>query len=159
MSKNVDLTKPLSDEDKEYLNSRARGWQVEENDRQFKRGKFAEDFEEEFKPNYTVAPPLVEPGSDADTPPRFVGQRPYGVDRAVWGGSTGVEEQEAYANTAAEPHAEVQSEEQPEEDEEPVTVDDLTVDQLKAELKARDLKTSGDKKELQERLQEAINQE
>jgi hypothetical protein len=90
MSKDVDLSKPLSESDREYLAQRARNFDIEENDRQFKKGKFADDFEPEFTPNYTVASAPVEPGSDADHPPKFVGVRPHGVDRPVWGGSTGL---------------------------------------------------------------------
>lgn len=94
MSKEVDLSVPLSDEDRAYLQQRSRHYDIEENDRVFKRGKFAEDYEEEYKGTNTVAQAPIEPGSDADNPPRFVGVRPYGVDQAVWGGSTGLTEAE-----------------------------------------------------------------
>jgi hypothetical protein len=152
MSKVVDLDKPLSKEDREYLNSRARGWEVEENDRKFKKGKFAEDYEEEYRGTNTVAAPPIEPGSPADTPPQFVGNRPYGVDRAVWGGSTGLSEQEAYAVTAGEPHATVDEVEE-------VAPEDMTVEELKDELRERDLPVSGDKAELVKRVKKALKEE
>lgn len=204
MSKTVDLDKPLSDEDREYLLGRARGWEVEENDRRFKKGKFAEDFVEEFKGTNTVAAPPIEPGSDADNPPTFVGQRPHGVDRAVWGGSTGVTEQEAYARTAPEPHAEVgpapddnpqwqehqlsnpestaaaspaaqaasdDDDDDVNDDDDTVSDDDddvqvvevapedLTVDELKDELRARELTLEGNKADLVKRLKKALKEE
>lgn len=150
MSKNVNLEKPLSDEDRDYLNSRARSWEVEDNDRKFKKGKFADKYEEEFTPNYTVAAAPIEPGSAADNPPQFVGQRPYGVDRGVWGGSTGLSEQEALAGPAGEPHS-TQVEE--------VDAEDLTVDELKDELRDRDLALDGNKADLVKRLKAAMKKE
>lgn len=171
MSKDVDLSKPISDEEREYLKQRARHFDIEENDRQFKKGKFAEDHEEPYRGRNTVAAPPIEPGSDADNPPRFVGNRPHGVDRAVWGGSTGLSEQEAYAQTSGEPHAEqeeldlggvptvggkqVKESDEPEE----VAVEDLNVEQLKEELRKRDLPVGGNKDELVERLNEALESE
>lgn len=154
MSKEVDLSKPLSDDDRAYLLSRSDYYSVEENDRQHKKGKFVEDKKEEFSPNYTVAAAPITPGSDADNPPQFVGQRPYGVDRGVWGGSTGVTEADALAGEAGEPHHTQKQEETKE-----VSIDDLNVEELKAELKARDLPVSGDKAELQKRLAKAAAKE
>lgn len=182
MSKVVDLSQPISDEDREYLKQRSRHYDIEENDRQFGKGKFSEDHVEEYKGTNTVAAPPIEPGSAADNPPRFVGNRPHGVDRAVWGGSTGLSEQEGYAATAGEPHADgsdQRSTEAPEditdpdeaaykepgsddagdEEPEPTAVEDLTVPELKAELKARGLHVSGDKEELVARLNSALEEE
>lgn len=149
MSKVVDLDKKLSDDDRAYLKERSRLWEIDENDRKFKQGKYADDFVPEFQPGYTVAAPPIEPGSEADNPPTFVGARPYGVDRGVWGGSTGLTEQEALAGNAGEPHS-------TQEEVEEVDVDELTVEQLKDELHALDLPVSGNKKELQDRLQKAL---
>lgn len=188
MSKNVDLSKPLSDEDREYLKQRARHYDIEENDRVHKKGKFVEakkgdDPDLVFAATNTVPTPPIEPGSAADNPPRFVGNRPYGVDRAVWAGSTGLSEQEAYAATAGEPHESVDAKEQeapedvtdpkdaeyktPEElaaeadgDEgEAVAPEDLSVDELKAELKSRGLKVSGNHDDLAARLREYLEAE
>lgn len=139
MSKEVDLTTPLTDAERAYLEQRSRHYDIEDNDRQFKVGKFADDFKEEYKGTNTVAPNPVEPGSDADNPPAFVGVRPHGVDRAVWGGATGLDA--------------------PSDDAPAASVDDLSVEELKDELKDRDLSTSGNKHELQKRLKSAVAKE
>lgn len=152
MSKAIDLSKPLSDEDRQYLKERSDHYAIQENDRVHKNGEFAEDFEPEFAPNYTVAAAPIEPGSDADNPPKFVGQRPYGVDRGVWGRSTGVSEDDALAGQAGEPH-------HTQEEAETFDVDDLNVEDLKAELAARDEPTTGNKADLQKRLKKALEKE
>lgn len=189
MSREIDvLGAPLSDEDREYLKQRSRHYDIEENDRIFGNGKFAEKGDDEvepvFAPTPTVGAPPIEPGSDADRPPQFVGNRPYGVDRAVWGGATGLSEQEAYEATGPEPHAEVvatdddpewqeaklanpestktasdpaPAQEDPED--EPDAIDELNVEELKDELRERDLSTSGNKQELRDRLREAVDKE
>ena len=91
MSRQVDLSKPLSDEDRAYLESRGRRWQILNNDRMFANRE----------------------GSDAAPQRRS------------------------------------------EEDEWADEVRELTVDELKTELAARELSTSGNKAELQKRLIEA----
>lgn len=190
MSKAVDLTKPLSEEDVKWLQERSRQHDIDENKR-----ILAEQSGEEqeappdvvFAPTPTVAAPPIEPGSPADNPPRFVGQRPYGVDRAVWGGSTGLTEQQAYGYTAAEPHTTVTEEgekwrqnklmnpestaaaSEPPTDEaaqageaeqvEEVEPKDLSVDELKDELRQRDLPVGGNKDELVKRLKKALKEE
>ena len=190
MSREIDvLGAPLSDEDREYLKQRSRHYDIEENDRIFGNGKFAEKGDDEvepvFAPTPTVPQPPIEPGSAADNPPRFVGNRPHGVDRAVWGGATGLSEQEAYEATAPEPHTEVvatdddlawqeaklanpestQTASDPapardgEGDDEPDAIDELNVEELKDELRERDLSTSGNKQELRDRLREAVDKE
>jgi hypothetical protein len=152
MSREVDLSKPLSDKDRKYLQDRSDYYAIQENDRVHKKGQFAEDYEEEFKPNYSVAAPPIEPGSEADNPPQFVGQRPYGVDRGVWGGSTGLSEQEALAGESGEPH---HTQEQTEE----ADPEDLTVDELKDELRERELPLDGNKADLVKRLKKALKEE
>lgn len=132
MSKAVDLSQPLSDEDRAYLQSRSCTWEIEENDRQFKRGKFAEPSEDEvetvFTPTNTSAPVSIEAGSDADNPSRFVGQRPG--DPAIWGGATGRTEEEAKALEAGD----LLSLPDPEDDGDgdAASIDDLDVAELKA---------------------------
>lgn len=183
MSKNIDLTKPLSDEDRDWLKQRSRLDDIAENERVLNDGKKSKkgDDEPEFVPRNTVAAPPIEPGSAADNPPQFVGQRPYGVDRAVWGGSTGLTEEEAYERTAREPHAEVG----PAPDDDPrwqqpklanpestasasdaaaaeyeeAEPEDLTVDELKDELRARELPLDGNKPDLVKRLKKALREE
>lgn len=151
MSKQVDTTVPLSDEDREYLKQRSRHWEIDENDRVHKKGKYAEDADTEFTPNYTVAAAPITPGSAADNPPKFVGARPHGVDRGVWGGATGLTEDEALAGNAGEPHHTQKSatddavKAEDAEAEEGVAIDDLTDEQLKAELAERSLPTDGDR--------------
>lgn len=158
MSKDVDLSKPLSEEDRAYLLSRARGWEVEENDRQFGVGKFADDYVAPFNPSNNVAKPPIEPGSEADNPPEFKGQRPYGVDRAVWGDSTGRTEEEAKALEAGDlvdsPEGDAEAGDADGDD--AVSIDDLDVEELKAELRKRELPVSGNKAELKDRLQAAL---
>lgn len=165
MSKNIDLEKPLSDEDREYLKLRSRHADIEENDRIFGNGKFAEDHEEEYRGTNTVAKPQVEPGSPADNPPSFVGVRPYNVDPAVWGGVTNLTEQEATAQESGDGDdldgvdSDLGDDNSDDDDDSDVAIEDLTVDQLKEELKSRNLKVSGNHAELVERLSEALAEE
>lgn len=168
MSRVVDLSKPLSKEDEAYLKERSRQADIDENKRVLaeEAGDEPEEPEEpEFKQTYTVAAPPIEPGSAADNPPRFVGTRPYGVDRAVWGGTTGLSEQEGYAATAGEPHEEqVELVNQDEvegqsETEETSNPEDLTVDELKDELRERELPLDGNKAELVKRLKKALKED
>lgn len=142
----INFDKRLSDEDREYLLSRSRQDLVEENDRKFPaKGKKAADEEPPYEPPYTVAPPVFDPNLEVEgqstaefhnptvMPPR-PGDRVDGSAEARGAGPLVVAEQEA-------------------------EVDELNVEELKDELRARDLPVSGDKKELQKRLNKALKDE
>lgn len=137
MGKNIDFTKPLSEEDEEWLRSRSRGYEVDEHKRRLEdaeRAKEAVPVEEaEWEPSNRMAPEsFEEPGPNPRQVPFPVGVDGEHVDRSASSGSA-------------------QSEEPAEE----VDVDDLTVDELKDELRARDLPVGGNKDELVKRLREA----
>lgn len=139
----INFDKKLSDEDRQYLLDRSRQDLVEENGRKFpKKGKEAE---EDYQPPYTVAPPAFDANVEVDGQaaadfhvPTVMPPRPG--DRVD--GSAEVKGA----------HPLVQAEQE-------ANVDDLNVEELKDELRARDLPVSGDKKELQKRLSEAVESE
>lgn len=134
MSRKVDLTKRLSDEDKEYLHSRARGWEVEENERRLEAAKGKGEggpSEEEWTPSATYPTP---PFDEEPANPRQV-PRPVGID--------GKYEDRTAAGADVEEYA----------------PEDLTVEELKDELHSRDLPVSGNKDELVKRLKKALKDE
>lgn len=160
MSKAIDFTKPITDEERQYLHSRSDYYAIEENDRVHGKGKFAEDYDPGFVPDHTVGAAPIEPGSAADNPPQFVGQRPHGVDRGVWGGSTDKTEAEALAGNSGEPHhTQIPTLHDGDAEAEAVAVEDLSDEQLKVELEDRKLETTGDHDELVARLNEALEKE
>lgn len=160
MSKAIDFTKPITDEERQYLHSRSDYYAIEENDRVHGKGKFAKDYDPGFVPDHTVGAAPIEPGSAADNPPQFVGQRPHGVDRGVWGGTAGKTEAEALAGNSGEPHhTQVEAPVAEEHEVEEVAVQDLTDAQLAEQLTIRKLDTTGDHDALVARLNEALEKE
>jgi hypothetical protein len=145
MSKEIDLDKPLSDEDREWLHARSQDSVIEANDRQFKdegeddEPEVDEDGGQEFKT--TAAPQSWEPGT---APTHQFVQRPYDppVEGAVVKGELVTEETIAAQEAAA-------SGEEVEADDD---LDTWTVDELKDELRAHGESTSGNKEELIKRL-------
>jgi hypothetical protein len=143
----IDFDKRFSDEDREWLRGRSRSDLIEENDRKFpaKGKKASEDAEPPYEPPYSVAPPVYDPDvqvedqSSADfhiptpVPPR-PGDRVDGSAEARGEGPLVVAEEEA-------------------------EVEELNVEELKEELRSRELPVSGDKKELQKRLNKALKDE
>lgn len=131
----INLDKKLSEKDREYLLGRSRNDLVEDNDRKFpKKG----DGEEAYQLPYTVAAPQVEPDAVEFHTPQPVPPRPGDrIDGAA-------EARGADPLVVAEEEA---------------TVDELNVDELQAELRARNLPVSGNKKELQKRLDDALKKE
>lgn len=148
MSKDIDLSKPLSEEDEAWLLERSRGWQIDENKRILADAEEAkkervkgEAPEEEWKPSYTVAsPPFDAPGPSTRQVPR-----PVGIE----------------GRPQVEPAGEL-GDAQPvavEEVDEEVPVEELTVEELKEELRGRELPVSGNRDELVKRLNKALKEE
>jgi len=133
MSKNIDLEKPLSDEDRAWLKDHALGYQIEENDRKF--GK-----EKEYEPPSLAA---QEPYEEGKRPEPVFAQRPF--DPQIEG---------YFAGGVIVPGESVI-----EVGEEETDIEYLTVEELKEELHARDLSTSGNKNALVDRLKEALKKE
>jgi hypothetical protein len=129
MGKAIDFDKPLSDEDKAWLRSRSRSWQIDEHERRLADKKSKGDVEpvdDEFPPPYTVGqPPFDEPTDNTRQVPRPVGEHEL-LDSPGEKGD-GAEDD----------------------------LEDWTVDELKDELRERDLPVSGNKDELVKRLKEA----
>jgi hypothetical protein len=134
MSRQIDLEKKLSDEDRAYLKEWSRSDLIEQNDRQFGKPEPEPEVSEDGGQDLPTADakPFWEEGKEPES--KFV-QRPF--DPQVTG------------HFASEPVD--QGGEPPEE----VEIDELTVDELKDELKARNLSTSGNKTDLQKRLAKA----
>lgn len=126
MSKQIDLTKPLSDEDRQYLEDRARHYEIAAND--------AEHAGAELPPEYlglTGGEPAF--GVPADSHPEGVGLG-EGTLRPT------------------NPHATVADESAPTEEDSEDSYDDMTVAELQDELENRELPKSGKKAELIARL-------
>jgi hypothetical protein len=134
MTKQIDLDKPLSDEDRAWLKERSQLDLIAENDRK-------------FPPKVTKPDPNAPQTSPADAhkfwdegkePEQKFVQRPF--DPQVTG------------HWASDPVD--QGEAEPEVEE--VGPEDLTVEELKEELRERDLPTDGNKAELVKRLKKAL---
>jgi len=136
MGRNIDLTKPLSEEDEAWLYERSRGWQVDENKR-----LLADKDKKEHEPG-EVEPPDWAPTNTVAEPP-FEGEQPN--------------PRQVPTPVGMEVHAGVPVDGGVvEEDYDP---EDLTVEELKEELHARELPVSGNKDELVKRLKKALKDE
>lgn len=138
MGRNIDFSKPISEDDEAWLHERGRGWQVDEAKRVLadeKEGAKAEGGAQELEWEPSNRPPsdfFDEPGPTPRQVPRPVGDR----------------------KQLASPDAELDG-----ENVEEVAPEDLTVDELKEELHARELPVSGNKDELVKRLKKALKEE
>lgn len=144
----IDFSKKLKDEDRKWLLNNSRKDLVDQND--MEHAKSGDDDEEKFEQNYSVAPPSFDAGTGSFHAPSPVPPRP--TDR-----QSGIAEV-TDTNVTADPTPVVP----PlvtEGDEEEAEVEELTVEQLKEELRIRDLPVGGDKKELQKRLNKALESE
>lgn len=150
----IDFSKKLNEEDRNWLLTCGRRDLVEQNDAEHTSKKSSDDKEPPFEQNYSVAPPSFDAGSGAFHAPSPVPPRP--TDR-----QSGIAEV-TDTNVASDPTPTVPplvTEGDGVGDDEDATVEDLTVDQLKEELRIRDLPVGGDKKELQKRLNKALESE
>jgi hypothetical protein len=128
MSRQIDFEKPLSDEDKEWLHEMSLDWRVEENNRRFDK-EYQES--EGFKPDPEV--------NNAANVPRLPAN--FATDQFATGPVYPVVEP---VNAPAS------------ESVEEVDVEELTVDELRDELRGLGESTSGTKAELQKRLTKAL---
>jgi hypothetical protein len=136
MSKDIDLDKPLSDEDRAWLKDHSQLDLIAENDRKFKEPEESDPDAPQVSP--ADPPRFWEPGKEPEQ--RFV-QRPF--DPQVSGHFASKAEDGDEVKEVDEGEGEI------------VGLEDLTVEELKDELRELGLSTSGSKKELQERLQKA----
>jgi hypothetical protein len=134
MGRQIDFDKPLSEEDKDWLRGRSRGYEVDESERQFSDDTDAPLVPEtEWKPaNRSANESFDEPGPNPRQVPFPVGVDGEHVDRRA---------------------------DSPDEDVEEVDPEDLTVDELKDELRQRDLPVSGNHAELVKRVKKALKDE
>jgi hypothetical protein len=138
MGRQIDFSKPLSDDDEAWLRERGRGWQVDEAERVLadeKEGHKAEGGPSEIEWTPSNRPPadfFDEPGPNPRQVPRPVGEREELTSPDLEGEGEDVEE---------------------------VAPEDLTVEELKDELHARELPVSGNKDELVKRLKKALKEE
>lgn len=157
MSKEIDLDKPLSDEDREWLHEHSLDHQIQANDRQFaKEGESKEgepevdeDGGQEFVTTGAKAP--WEEGSE---PKQQFAQRPYDPPMSGnWDPGPVVSEEDVEAQVEAQ-EAEAEGREpktkaaaEPDDD-----LDQWNVEELKEELRSRGESTSGNKDELIKRI-------
>jgi hypothetical protein len=136
MSRQIDLEKKLSDEDRAYLKEWSRNDLIEQNDRQFGKPEPEPEISKEGGQDLPTADakPFWEEGKEPES--KFV-QRPF--DPQVTG------------HFASEPVDQGEGSEVEE-----VAPEDLTVEELRAELRERDLPTDGNKAELVKRLKKAL---
>jgi hypothetical protein len=130
MSREIDFEKPLSDEDKEWLHEMSMDWRIEENDRRFdKEYQESEGYRPEEDANKSASVPRQPANFATD---QFATGPVYPVVESV---------------NAAPATQEVVEE---------VDVEELTVEELKDELRGLDQPTTGTKAELQKRLTKAL---
>lgn len=128
MSRVIDFEKPLSDEDKQWLHAWSQDWRIEENERKF--GK-AEEHADGRPVDVTQV--LADAGVEVPEPQaQPVVQLTGGRDHPL----TGVVDDGG--------------------EEDAVDIDELNVDELKQHLHDLGQPTTGNKKELQERLAKAL---
>lgn len=134
MGRQIDFEKPLSEDDKAWLRDRSRGYEVDENERQFSDDPDAPVVpEQEWTPgNRPAAESFEEPGPNPRQVPFPVGVDGEHINRTAGDGEEAVEE---------------------------VDPEDLTVDELKDELRQRDLPVSGNHAELVKRVKKALKDE
>jgi hypothetical protein len=145
MSRNIDFDKPLSTEDRAWLHEWSMDWRIAENDR-----KFSETVQNISGPVITQNPDnaIANPRLPHNFPEEKVATGPvYPVANHP--------QIQQYANTVGQlPGTTVEPAPQPEP--EAVDIEDLTVDELKSELKNLDQPVTGNKAELQDRLTKAL---
>jgi SAP domain len=140
MSKEIDLDKPLSEEDRAWLKERSLTHLIEANDRQFGVEPEEPVIDEELGSQQLVttgAKQSWEPGTQPEN--KFV-QRPY--DIPVTG---------HFATSEVTGTGEAVEAEAADEDE----IEYMTVEELKEELRSLGQSTSGNKEELVNRLKKA----
>lgn len=137
MSRQIDFDKPLSDEDKKWLHEWSQDWRIAENERKF--GKKV-DLTTPVDTDALLAKAGLEVPPPPPGPTQVAGQ-PL---------SQGSEE---HHTNRDHPLTGVVDDDEPVE---AVDIEELTVAELKAELADLKLSTDGNKKELQERLAEAL---
>jgi SAP domain len=136
MSRQIDFDKPLSDEDKRYLHEWSQDWRIAENERRF--GK-----------NVDLSVPvdtdavLAKAGVEVPPPPPGPSQVAGPV---LSQGSEGFHQNRDHPLTGV-------VDEEPVEE---VDIDELTVEELRAELHDLGEPTTGNKAELQKRLAKAL---
>lgn len=150
MGRQIDLDKPLSEEDEQWLRQRSRGWQVDEHKRTLAdqaraEGKEVEEPEEPYKHPYTVPQPNFSDGSENTG----IVPNPVGLVDSFEAYDPDVPDSEQKAHGVPEV---VQEDEEVEE----IDIDDLHVEDLKDHLRELGESTSGNKAELQQRLRERL---
>ena len=134
--KNIDLTKKLSDEDRAWLKEWSMRDAIEANDRQF-----------------GVKHPVEAPNLKAHE--WFDGQEAKERHESKF--AQHPLDPEITGHWAHQTIVPSETPEQPEEEAEEIQY--LTIDELKEELRARDLSTSGNKQDLVDRLEDAVKKE
>lgn len=136
MSRQIDETKPFSDEDKAWLHSWSQDWKIEENERRFG------DHDKADKPPLNLPESIVIPPAPAN--PTFVDGSPLQppVIVPVPNGDEAVEPEPSFDEAAVRD-----------------VLSEYNVEEIKAELKERDLPLGGNKDILTDRLVDALRKE